>query len=255
MGIARVRLCNRSEYKGQLRFYVLIATGSHREAVPAPYQPRIAVNLSRAGELCSFADRLLEQFGDSTKVTDPWRASAALIDCCTELERVDAHAHAELESRRRIMRYRRVRWQRDCLIATALVVGISCVWMVTAVVRANTASDDAQSALSRMDANVRANYSRIRGVVIDQTDTAIKVDGANISAHAGDRDGTVSAESAEGGKFDLDIGGMSLRDNTLIRLDVGKAGFAKAQRSFLYRDNLVEHTIPLTKVEATRNER
>lgn len=49
--------------KGELQFYVLTPSASQLDAVPAPYRERIAVTLSKAGDLHEFAAQLRKTFG------------------------------------------------------------------------------------------------------------------------------------------------------------------------------------------------
>lgn len=49
--------------KGEMQFYVLTPSASQLDAVPAPYRERLAVTLSKAGDLHEFAAQLRKTFG------------------------------------------------------------------------------------------------------------------------------------------------------------------------------------------------
>ena len=237
--------CGYASARDELRFYVLTAIASHRDAVAAPYQDRIAVNMSRALEVHSFASHLLKQFRSSGQAAEGSRAEAALVDFCVALERRDADLRSERDAGVRERRTRRVRRQRNWLAAAALLAALSAAWTLNSASAAQARVDALESSKSREDAKERAHYSRIRGVVRDETDAPIE--GAKITATTIDNQEAEPTESAKEGMFDLDIGGLKLKDNTLITLSVQKSGFVTGTNKFYYSQNFGAHAIKLKK--------
>jgi hypothetical protein len=114
---------------------------------------------------------------------------------------------------------------------------------------ANVAQSQSLEALASLrsleDAKARTNYSRIRGVVLDEGNNAIE--GANVTATTLDKQEAEPTESVKGGSFELDVGGMKLSDNTTITLNVEKNGFSPGITKFRYAQNLAAHEVKLTK--------
>jgi len=122
--------------KGEMQFYVLTPSASQLESVPAPYRSRVAVTLSKAGDLHEFDSQLRKTFGVIAEATPAPRFLDTLFKlhaCGDDAERGElAEKSRALEEKHRIIQTQGDRLRRHRLVggvaAAALAVALGVTY-------------------------------------------------------------------------------------------------------------------------------